>query len=200
MSCRLALARRDRRRSARAPFAVILLAGALGIAIGTIGSSAAYFSDERAVTDNELATGTLELNASPASAVIGLSNMAPGDTASGSLVLSNSGTLALRYAMTSTAGNADGKNLRDQLQLTVRTLGSGCGAFDGSQLYSGATSTAAFGNPAAGAQGGDRMLAPGGSETLCLRATLPAGTGDAYQNAATSVTFTFSAEQTANNP
>jgi hypothetical protein len=188
------------RRLARAPLAVVLLAGALGIAIGTIGSSAAYFSDQRAVTGNELASGTLELTASPASAVIGLTNMAPGDTASGSLVLSNSGTLALRYTMTSSAGNADGKNLRDQLQLTVRALGSGCATFDGIQLYSGALSAAAFGNPAAGAHAGDRTLAAAGSDTLCLRATLPAGTTDAFQSAATSVTFTFSAEQTANNP
>jgi hypothetical protein len=48
-------------------------------------------------------------------------------------------------------------------------------------------------------QAGDRALAGGTSENLCFRATLPLTTGNTFQNASTSVTFTFAAEQTANN-
>ena len=61
-------------------------------------------------------------------------------------------------------------------------------------------SGAGFGNPAAGAQAGDRTLAAAANETLCFRVTLPSGTGNAYQSATTTTTFTFDAEQTANNP
>jgi spore coat-associated protein N len=180
--------------------ALVVSAVAAGVAVGSFGYSSAFFTSQAAVSDNVFSNGTLELTASPASAVIGVSGMAPGDTSNGSLVLTNSGSLALRYALSSSATNADGKNLRDQLQLAIRTLGSGCNAFDGTQLYSGSIGAAAFGNPAAGQQNGDRPLNPGSGETLCLRTTLPAQTPDSFQNAATSVTFTFSAEQTINNP
>jgi len=38
------------------------------------------------------------------------------------------------------------------------------------------------------------------NEVLCFRFTLPIGTGNALQNQSTTATFTFDAEQTANNP
>jgi len=98
------------------------------------------------------------------------------------------------------ATNDDAKGLRDELVLTVRDEGSGCGTFDGAVLYTGALSAAAFGDPAQGAQAGDRVLAAGADEVLCFRIALPIGSGNAFQDAATSATFTFSAEQTANNP
>ena len=50
-----------------------------------------------------------------------------------------------------------------------------------------------------GAQAGDRPLAGGTNESLCFKATLPLATGNTFQNTTTNVTFTFDAEQTANN-
>jgi hypothetical protein len=88
----------------------------------------------------------------------------------------------------------------NQLGLTIKTLGTSCATFDGTTLYSGALASAAFGNPSAGAQAGDRTLNAAASETLCFAANLPTSTGNAFQGATTSTTFTFSAEQTANNP
>jgi hypothetical protein len=38
------------------------------------------------------------------------------------------------------------------------------------------------------------------SETLCFRVNLPLATGNGFQSATTTATFTFDAEQTANNP
>ena len=57
-----------------------------------------------------------------------------------------------------------------------------------------------FGNPAQGNQAGDRSLAAAANEQLCFVATLPLATGNAFQNATTTVSFTFDAEQTKNNP
>jgi 3-oxoacyl-(acyl-carrier-protein) synthase len=50
------------------------------------------------------------------------------------------------------------------------------------------------------ANAGDRALAGLANETLCFKATLPLSTNNTFQNTSTSVTFTFDAEQTANNP
>ncbi len=43
-------------------------------------------------------------------------------------------------------------------------------------------------------------LAPGASETLCFHVALPTSSSNAYQGLATTATFQFVAEQTANNP
>ena len=53
----------------------------------------------------------VDLVASPGSAVVSFSNMAPGDSVIAVLVLTNSESTELRYAMTTSATNADGKNL-----------------------------------------------------------------------------------------
>ncbi len=101
------------------------------------------------------------------------------------------------------ATNADSKNLRDQMTLVIKTKDTntaGCANFNGTQLYSGTLAAGAIGDPTTGAQAGDRSLAGPGSEVLCFRATLPSTTTSLFQGAATTATFTFSAEQTANNP
>ena len=191
----VATRRRRRRRG--------LLALLLGLSIVSVGAGAftiALFTSTTTVDANAFTAGTIVLGASPATALLTATAMMPGDTINGSLVLSNTGTGQLRYAMSSSSTNADGKALRDQITLTVRTLGTSCAAFDGTSLYSGALSAAAFGSNATGAQAGDRTLNAAASETLCFRASLPLATGNAFQGATTTTTFTFDAEQTANNP
>jgi hypothetical protein len=121
----------------------------------------------------------------------------PGDVETRALTIRNDGTADLRYAMTATATNA----LGDELLLEVRTVGTGCSNWDGTDVV---TSTAldggAFGDPTAGADAGDRTLAAGGSEVLCFRVSLPLAAPGALQGETSDATFTFDAEQTANNP
>ncbi len=135
--------------------------------------------------------------------------MLPGDQVTDDLVVTNQpGSAAVRYSLTSAATNADGKGLKDQLVMTVKTTDATtpvtpCNDFDGTQLYTGdldSTAGAVFGNPAQGAQAGDRNLAVSASETLCFRVALPLATGNPFKSAATTATLTFDAEQTANNP
>ena len=134
--------------------------------------------------------------------------MAPGDQVTNPLVVTNAGSLQLRYAISGSATNADGKGLKDQLVLTIKTIdattpGTPCDNFDGTQLYSAdldGTTGALVGDPAQGDDTGDRTLNASAGETLCFRVSLPSSTGNAFQNAATTGTFTFDAEQTANNP
>ena len=56
-----------------------------------------------------------------------------------------------------------------------------------------------FGDPTQGAQSGDRTLNAGASEVLCIQVSLPSSSGNTYQGITTTATFTFNAEQTANN-
>jgi hypothetical protein len=171
--------------------------------IGTTVYTFALFTASAANGSNTFTTGTIDIATSPASAFLTAANMMPGDVANGTLTVQNNGTGTLRYAMTTAATNADSKGLRDQLGLVVKTKDTntaGCGNFNGTQLYSGTLAAAFVGDPATGDQGSDRTLAGAASEVICFRATLPLSTGNAFQGAATTATFTFSAEQTANNP
>ena len=148
---------------------------------------------------NTFTSGSVDISTSPASAFVVMSNMAPGDTVTEKVTITDGGTLQMRYAMTTVATNVDTLNLRDALTLVIKTLGTNCATFDGTQLYSGTLANGAIGNPAQGAQAGDRTLAASASEDLCFKITLPANaTGP--EDAATTATFTFAAEQTTNNP
>lgn len=182
--------RRKRRRAA-----IVLLAAASVLTIGAGSLSGAIFTDSATATGT-FTTGTIDINTNP-SALFTVAAIFPGDSGSASLTVTNGGSGQLRYAMTTAATNLDGKGLKDQLQLTV--LAGTCPG-GGAPLYgAGALSGAVFGNVAQGFQAGDRTLAAGASEDLCFAWSLSSLTGDAYQGATTTATFTFRAEQTANN-
>lgn len=160
--------------------------------------SLAVFTDTTSNENNLFATGQVQIDSAPAAAMFEVNNMAPGDTEDGQLTISNGGTLELRYAMTADVTDPDG--LATQLELTIRDEGDGCGVFNGNVLYDSILLNAAFGDPAQGAQAGDRTLGAGTGEVLCFRVHLPLGTDNTYQDTSASATFTFHAEQTANNP
>ena len=182
---------------------VVLVAFAALVTVGTL----ALFTDSASVASNTFSTGTLDISASPTSALVTYSAMAPGDTVTNPLVVTNSGSMQLRYAISGSATNADAKGLKDQLVLTIKTIdvttpASPCNDFDGTQLYSGdldSTAGKLVGDNTSGSQSGDRTLAASASETLCFRVNLPLATGNTFQNASTTATFTLDAEQTANN-
>ncbi len=163
-------------------------------------------STSTSIRSSTFSPGTVDISTTLVSALITFGNMSPSDSTTQSLVVRNIGASELRYAMITSATDPDGEGLRDQLQLTIRTIdistpATPCDDFDGTLLYgpAGALSAGAIGSIAPGAQAGDRVLAAGASETLCFRVGLPPATGNAYQNATTTATFTFDAEQTANS-
>jgi len=184
--------RRKRRRG------IVALLGAVSIlTIGAGSISLAQFTDS-ATSTWAFTTGTIDVNTSPA-VLTAVANMLPGDNATQALTVTNAGTGDLRYAMSTVASNA----LGSQLQLTVRTQdgGGGCAAFTGTSVLAATTlNGAAIGSNVQGANAGDRNLAAGASEVLCFRVSLPLSTGNTFQGVSSAVTFTFDAEQTANNP
>lgn len=175
-----------------------ILAAILGLSVLSAGAGAmslAIFTDTAASTGT-FAAGTVDITSSPTVAFT-VTGMMPGDTNTQAMTIANAGTATFRYAMSTTATNT----LGTALTLTVRTLGTSCATFDGTIVVATtALNGAAIGSATQGAQAGDRTLAGLANEVLCFRVELPLATGDALQGITSAVTFTFAAEQTANNP
>ena len=84
---------------------------------------------------------------------------------------------------------------------TKDTNTAGCGNFNGTQLFSGTLANGAVGDPAAGRAGRRSDAWPGApARSSASGRRCRARPANAFAGAATSATFTFSAEQTANNP
>ena len=183
--------------------AIGLLATLSGIA------SLAVFTDTASVGSNTFTTGTVDITTSPTTALVTFSGMAPGDSVTNGITVTNAGSLALRYAVTSTTTE---NTLAAQLDQTVwdeaaeADAGTACNATaPATVLYGPAdlgstTGINVVGSPTQGAQAGDRTLASAAREVLCFRVELPSSTGNAYQGLTTTATFAFQAEQTVNNP
>ena len=175
-----------------------VMAALLGLTVLSLGAgmfSLAVFTDTDA-SSGTFATGTIDIDSSPAVA-FNATGMIPGDAVTAPLTISNDGTASLRYALSVAAPDT----LGGALELTVKTVGTGCANWDGSTVL--ATDTldgAGFGDAAQGDDTGDRTLAAGANEVLCFRVSLPLAADDTVQNESSSATFTFDAEQTANNP
>ena len=194
-----------RRRTGRK---LLLLAGLAVMSLSAGQMSLAIFTDQETVPAT-FSTGSIILDDVKVDAlVLTASGLMPGDTVTDDVVVENDGSSQLRYAVSASTTNPDTKDLRSVLTLTVKgidvtTPGTPCDDFDGASILAatalGATTTI-LGNPAQGAQAGDRNLAAAANETLCFRVSLPLGTGNAYQSATAVTTFTFDAEQTSSNP
>jgi predicted ribosomally synthesized peptide with SipW-like signal peptide len=196
----------ERRRRRRRLLLILPVLAMVGVGAGQL--SLALFTDSETVNAT-FGTGSIDLDATRIDALVLTSSaMMPGDSITDDVVVENDGTAQLRYAMTTASTNADTLGLRDVLTLTVKTVdvttpGTPCDDFDGTTVLASTAlgaATAGFGDPTAGADAGDRVLDAAANETLCFRVSLPSGTGNGYQGAATTTTFTFDAEQTASNP
>ena len=205
------------RRRRRGLLALLMAGTAIMAATGAT-FSLALFTSSVAVGGNGFTTGTIVLgvsvggNAAPPAIIFTAGAMMPNDNVPAlvpgqAVLISNSGTAQLRYAISGTSTNPDTKALNTALLIIVRqpdgNAGASCAAFTGNLLFSGVVPTGGVnmvGNPLAGNQAGDRTLNSGASETLCFKASLPQATGNAFQGATSTYTFTFAAEQTASNP
>ena len=186
--------------------------GVLVIGIMSVGASIvtqALFTDTQSVGANTFTAGTVDIATTPTTALVTLSAMAPGDDVYGSIDVSNSGTLDLRYAVKSTTTE---NVMAADLDLTVRgpaASGTGCdaagfGIFGSGVLYGAAdlgstTGINLIGNPTQGSQAGDRTLTAGSNEFMCFKVSLPSAIGNSSQGLTTTATVDFISEQTKNN-
>jgi hypothetical protein len=175
-------------RSARTATLVAALALAT-VGLGTAGSlpSAAVFTDAASTSEATVSSGSVALAPSAGAAAgswLGSVTLAPGASAYQGLLVTNVGSLSLRYAVTATSADA----LAEHLEVDVRALpaattcssatyASGTAASSAVTPFGTAGGVDLIGDPAAGAQTGDRELAAAAAERLCLRVTFPNGTG-----------------------
>jgi hypothetical protein len=190
--------RQIRRRRTRRRGIVALLGAASLLTVGAGSISLAQFTDSDASTW-AFTAGTIDISTSP-TVLTAVTGMMPGDNATQALTVTNGGSGDLRYAITVAATNP----LGTALQLTIKGpdggVGSSCTLFNGASILAATTlNGATVGNPAQGANAGDRPLLAGTNEVLCLRVRVQLATGNGSQGACSAATFTFDAEQTANN-
>lgn len=180
----------------------------LALLVGLMSQSAlALFTSANPSSD--FTRGTLKITALADGGLFTLTNMAPGDQVTEPITVTNAGTPALRYAVTSTTTE---DTLAAQLDLTIwdeaeeGDAGTTCNSTaPASVLYGPAelgstTGIDVIGDATLGAQRGDRTLAAGASEVLCFRVSMPLSWNSTSQNLTTVPAFDFHAEQTANNP
>src|SRR5439155_17804357 len=148
----------------------------------------ALFTSSTSVGGNDFAMGNLSINAAGTAAVVNITNRLPGDITTGTLTLTNAGNNDLRYALSVVGGGALGGALSAWLV-------GGCT----STVFTGALNAAHFGDPAPGAQGGERNITAGGGDTVCMVLSAPTTLSNSFQNQSANFTITVDAEQTRNN-
>jgi hypothetical protein len=160
------------------------------------GMTSASYQTQSQSSSNGFTAGSVVLGAGLAGEdSLGADNIVPGDSFMARLTIQSSGTLALRYAMTTlTSGDA---SLAGAIMLTIGTkTNNPCNSQDGNILYGpGSMSAAVLGDPAAGYQAGDRSLDADASEDLCFLVAMPPDTPISLQGKSATVTFYFAAEQ-----
>ena len=185
---------------------ILITLGVVAALIGALSFSAmALFTDTQSVPANAFTSGTIDISTTPVTALVTFTNMMPGDQVTAPITVSNVATNQFRYALTSTTTE---NVLAAQLDLTVKvgvtTCTNAAFAATGTTLYAAndlgsTTGINIVGDPAQGAQTGDRTLNGGANEILCFNVSLPSATGNTYQGLSSTATFAFVAEQTANN-
>ena len=165
---------------------ILLSLAALGaISIAAVGGTFANFtSTPTSISANAFASGSLSMTRSGSGAIFSASAMKIGDTATGSITITNTGTLAGAYTLQgSSSGSAA---LATQLHLTVyKDTDGGSAIYDGS-LGSFSAVLGTFG-------------ANGGAHTFYFHVSLPTTGSDAGDNVLQGLsadeTFTWSATQ-----
>ncbi len=197
----------------------VLALGVLSISAGR--GTLAFFTSSASSTSNSFTAGTLVVQVADVNettfsnaitASVSGSTLAPGSLTTGFIEVKNTGSLDLRYALTTadtTLASTPNTALDNALTVGVdtRAIGTACTAAQGglgqTQVVAAgaALKTLQIGDPAQGAQAGDRPLAPNAGERLCLYVTFPLGVSadNAPQGGSASYSFTVAAEQTANN-
>ena len=186
-----------RRLIAVAVLLLVLLTVAIPVWLWWNGSSSsASFADSEVLETNRLGAGTIDIEVSPTSAAFTALNLAPGDMVSGHLLLTNSGSLPLRYWVTATSSGG----LLSQWLLFGVWVGRGqCAPTDTAprivdNLQIGANVAQLVGQPARDEAAPAPTLAPGESELICLGATLPLVAPNSVQSQQMDVEIVVNAE------
>ncbi len=164
-------------RSVLAAFILILI-GALLVG----GATLALFTDTAVNTGNSFAAGELSIDLDKANGDLyfNIGNIAPGDSGSANILVTNSGSLELRYRF----------NDLDKVGYLL-TGGSHPIVFTLKAEDNTIISTGAAGTP--------YILNPGASNTITIEWVFPLDAGNEYQGTTGTLGISVNAEQTKNN-
>ena len=166
---------------------LLLSAAAVAIvSVGAVGGTFANFTaTPTSISSNAFATGSLAMSRSGSGAIFSLSSMKIGDTASGSITITNTGTLAGAYTLAGTASGSAA--LAGQLHLTIYKDSDG-----GTAVYDG--TLAGFSSASLGT-----FAANGDAHTFYFHVSLPSAGSDTADNLlqglSASASFTWTASQ-----
>lgn len=164
------------RRRVLAPLATLLVAGAIAIGSG------ANFTSTSTNPANLYATGTLtQANSKADSAIFRLSNLKPGDTLDGEVIITNTGSLPATFSLTE-ENPVNGFANPENLQMTITDTGAKTTVFQGTF---GTAGTADLGTFTAGE-----------ARTYQFDVHLAASAGNAEQARTATATYTWDAVQT----
>lgn len=167
-------------------FAGMALAGLVLIGLTvTAEPTSANFTATSVNPNNTFASATLSMsNDKPlANDLVNITNLVPGDTASRTVTITNTGNAGFTYAasISATAATALWTDTTNGLQVTVKR-----GA---TVLYTGALKNLAL--PASG------TIAPAGTDTLTFDFSFPTTAGNTFQGLTQDFTITYTATQLA---
>jgi hypothetical protein len=176
------------------------------VAVGAVGRgllvSSATVSDVERLTVNRLTAVTVDIEATGGTARLSFDGMAPGDRATASLTLLNSGTAALRYALVLEGfPPAVAEHLRVDVWVPTPDCGDGrAGPPTGTltlavdRAISGSGATALLGDPASGRQPTDRTIDVGGTDRVCVSVRVELSAPNSIQGQAATGVLTALAE------
>jgi Camelysin metallo-endopeptidase len=155
------------------------------VAVGVTVASGANFTAQKANAGNVLAAGSIDLTNTPGTALLAMSNMKPGDTTNGEVVIQNTGTLTGAFKLTKVAVSDTGLAQYLDVKVEECTTTTSCTAVNPTPIYNGTLdlmTNYALGNWAATA-----------SHRYKFTATLQSGAPNAAQGKAANVTFQWDA-------
>jgi spore coat-associated protein N len=168
--------------------ALAVVLAAVGVTVG----SGASFTASSANANNVFTAGTLTMGNTPSSAFLGAGNMKPGDNATGTVDIKNTGSVAGAFSLSGTV-TSQTLGMASQLKLRVED----CGVFDGATPPSCGSGDVVHDGTVAGLS----TVALGdfaGSVTHRYKfdVTLPGTTPNAFQGATATVRFDWNATTT----
>lgn len=191
-----------RRRRFIATTAIIGLA-VIGV---TSLTTSALFTNTDTDDQSGFVSGTIDITSTATDFTVAAGNAAPGDRHFAPINVENTGTLELRYAIELTGSEGSSAPLLEELTFIVYSNVNPSNCVAGN-VGTNVLGTAVvgdvvhwIGDSTPGPDLGDRVLASGAAENLCVELAFDINAGDNVQNATAGLDFVFHAEQTANNP
>jgi spore coat-associated protein N len=166
--------------------------GALAVVLAAVGitvGSGANFTAHAANPANTFTAGTLTIGSSASSALFNAPNMKPGDNASGTVDIANTGSVPGTFTL-STSNAVDTGALLGQLDLKIED----CGLFSGTSAPACGGTNVVY-NAKAGGVGTIALgsFASSAKHRYKIDVTLPSSTTNAFQGKTASVEFDWDA-------